>query len=92
MSNSHKHSSRSHKKHSSNIGLGERMKNFLRIFVYYLGILFTICVGVYALYLAVPEILKLVRNFILDLIARDYPRAEQIIPDSQVQIQEDIKK
>lgn len=92
MSNSHKHSSRSYRKRSGNIGLRERIKNFLRVFIYYLGILFTICVGVYALYLAVPEILKLVRNFILDLIARDYPKSEQIIPDSQVQIQGDIKK
>ena len=92
MSISHKNLSRPHINKSGKVGLGEKVKNFIRKFIYYLGILFSICVAIYALYIAVPEILKILRNFILDLIARDYPRAEQIIPDSQVQIQEDIKK
>ncbi|MFZ9180870.1 MAG: hypothetical protein ACO201_03285 [Rickettsiales bacterium] len=71
-----KHSKTSNKlsqtKNLSKVSLGERIKNFLRLSIYYLGILFAICVAVYALYMAIPEILKMVRNFIVDLIVKDY--------------------
>jgi len=80
MSSFFKNNSRLNIKGSNKIGLGEKIKNFLRKFIYYLGIIFSICVAIYALYHAIPEILKILRSFILDLIARDYPKAEQIIP------------
>ena len=78
-----KHSKTSNKlsqtKNLSKVSLGERIKNFLRLSIYYLGILFTICVAIYALYMAVPEILKMIRSFIVDLIAKDYAKNQEII-------------
>ncbi|MFZ9470626.1 MAG: hypothetical protein ACO26G_06240 [Rickettsiales bacterium] len=78
-----KHSKTSNKlsqtKNLSKVSLGERIKNFLRLSIYYLGILFTICVAIYALYMAVPEILKMIRSFIVDLITKDYAKNQDII-------------
>lgn len=78
-----KHSKKSNKlsqtKNLSKASLLEKIKNIARVTIYYLGILFSICVAIYSLYVAIPEILKMFRNFVVDLIAEDYVKTQEII-------------
>lgn len=79
MNHSKSFKTKSQIKSSSKISLTEKIKNFFRNIIYYLGIVFSICVAIYSLYVAVPEILKILRSYIVDLIAKDYPKAQESI-------------
>jgi len=79
MNHSKSFKKKSQIKSSSKISLTEKIKNFFRNVIYYFGIVFSICVAIYSLYIAVPEILKIIRSYVIDLITKDYKNAPESV-------------
>jgi len=91
MKNSNKNNPIIISRKSDKISLGEKIKNFFRQFFHYFAVILAVCIAIYAIYIIAPEILKLFRNFIVDLMWKDYIKPEQESSNSKSDIKEFLK-
>lgn len=49
---------------------------FFQKLVHYGGIVFLLLVMIYACYILLPEVFKLIKDFVINLIKKDYPEVK----------------